>query len=140
MNNNNHEQITETHVPAGIALPSQTSEALAIRLESGTTNVAALASRLSDAVWQTRLSRDCRKIGVLLHDVASMYPLEIQLAGLLAAVRPVARATWGAVETINRDHAKQNDNVTRPSATVTAISLGSKRHCGLAPRSRCVDL
>ena len=48
MKNNNHEQITETRVPAGSAPPSQRAEALAIRLENGATALAALASTLSD--------------------------------------------------------------------------------------------
>ena len=75
-----------------------------------------LASTLSDAEWQTRLPKDGRKIGVVVHHVASMYPIEIQLASLLAAGQPIAGVTWDAVETINRDHAKENDNVTREAA------------------------
>jgi len=116
MKNNNHEQITETCVPAGRAPATQRAEALAIRLENGATALAALASTLSDAEWQIRLPRDGRKIGVVVHHVASMYPTEIQLASLLAAGRPIAGVTWDAVETINRDHAKENDKVTREAA------------------------
>ena len=113
MKNNNHEQITETRVPAGSAPPSQRAEALAIRLENGATALAALAGTLSEAEWQTRLPRDGRKIGVVVHHVASMYPIEIQLASLLAAGRPIAGVTWDAVDTINRDHAKENDKSPR---------------------------
>jgi hypothetical protein len=116
MKNNNHEQITETRVPAGSAPASQRAEALAIRLENGATALAALASTLSDADWQTRLPRDGRKIGVVVHHVASMYSIEIQLASLLAAGRPITGVTWDAVDTINRDHARENDNVTREAA------------------------
>lgn len=116
MKHNNHEQITETRVPAGRAPASLRAEALAIRLEKGATALAALASTLSDAEWQTRLPRDGRKIGVVVHHVASMYPIEIQLASLLADGRPIAGVTWDAVETINRDHANENDKVTREAA------------------------
>src|SRR3954464_3750088 len=116
MENNNHEQITESHVAAGTAPVSQRAEALAIRLESGATALADLASTLSDAEWQTRLPRDGRKIGVVVHHVASMYPIEIQLAKLLAAGQPITGLTWDAVDTINRDHANENDHVTKEAA------------------------
>ena len=98
MKNNNHEQITETHMPAGSAPPSQRAEALATRLENGATALAALAGTLSEAEWQTRLPKDGRKVGVVVHHVASMYPIEIQLASLLAAGRPIAGVTWDAVD------------------------------------------
>jgi len=57
-----------------------------------------------------------RKIGVVVHHVASMYPIEIQLVSLLAAGRPISGVTWDAVDTINRDHAKENDNVGKEGA------------------------
>src|SRR3954471_85464 len=116
MKNNNHQQITEARVPTASAMPSQRAEALAIRLERGAAALAALASNLSEAEWQTRLPKDGRKIGVVVHHVASMYPIEIQLASLLAAGRPIAGVTWDAVDAINRDHAIENDNVTKEAA------------------------
>jgi hypothetical protein len=45
-----------------------------------------------------------------------MYPIEIQLASLLAAGQPITGVTWDAVHTINRDHAKQYDNVAKEAA------------------------
>src|SRR4051794_41216422 len=105
MKNNNHQQIYETREPALTAMPSRRAEALAIRLENGAAALASLASTLSEAEWQTRLPRDGRKIGVVVHHVASMYPIEVQLASLLAAGRPVTGVTWDVVHTINRDHA-----------------------------------
>jgi hypothetical protein len=59
---------------------SQRTDALAARLEQGARALASLASSLTDAEWQTRLPHDGRKIGVVVHHVATMYPLEIQLA------------------------------------------------------------
>ena len=52
----------------------------------------------------------------MVHHVASMYPVEIQLANLLAAGQPITGVTWDAVATINSDHAKENDGVTRKRA------------------------
>jgi hypothetical protein len=95
---------------------SHRSEALAVRLEAGAAALAAFASTLSETEWQMRLAKDGRKVGVVVHHVASMYPIEIHLATLLAAGKPVTDVTWDAVDTINRDHAKQNDGITKDAA------------------------
>jgi hypothetical protein len=116
MNNHNHEQITESLSPSMVTMVNRRSEALAARLENGAAALAALAATLSEAEWQIRLPNDRRKIGVVVHHVASMYPIEIQLASLLAAGRPITGVTWDAVDTINRDHAEENDTVSRESA------------------------
>ena len=68
---------------------SKRSEALAGRLEAGAAALAAFANTLSDAAWQTRLPKDGRKVGVVIHHVASVYPVEIHLAQLLAKGQPV---------------------------------------------------
>jgi DinB superfamily len=116
MNNQTYEQITEAQRPAAGAKLNHRSEALAARLESGAAALAEFAATLSEAEWQTRLPKDGRKVGVVVHHVASMYPIEIQLASLLAAGQPVTRVTWDAVDAINRDHAKENDNATKEAA------------------------
>jgi hypothetical protein len=116
MNNHNYEQIAESQSPLLGAMLNQRSEALATRLENGATALAALAATLSEAEWQMHLPKDGRKIGVVVHHVASMYPIEIQLASLLAAGRPITDVTWDAVDTINRDHAKEYDNVAKEAA------------------------
>ena len=85
---------------------SPRSEALAVRLEAGAAALAAFAFTLSETEWQMRLPKDGRKVGVVVHHVASMYPTEIHLAALLAAGKPVTDVTWDAIDTINRDHAK----------------------------------
>jgi hypothetical protein len=95
---------------------SHRSEALADRLEAGAAALAAFASTLSETEWQTRLPKDGRKVGVVVHHVASMYPIEIHLATLLAGGKPVTDVTWDAVDTINRDHAEKNDGVTKEAA------------------------
>ena len=95
---------------------SHRSEALAVRLEAGAAALAAFASTLSETDWQMRLPKDGRKVGVVVHHVASMYPIEIHLATVLATGKPVTDVTWDAVDTINRDHAKQNDGITKEAA------------------------
>jgi len=95
---------------------SNRSESLAARLEAGATALAAFAVTLSETEWQTRLPKDGRKIGVVVHHVASVYPIEIHLASLLAAGQPITGVTWDVVNTMNRDHAKENDGIGKEAA------------------------
>jgi DinB family protein len=95
---------------------SRRSEALAARLEQGARALAAIASTLTDAEWHTRIPKDGRKVGVVVHHVATMYPLEIQLAQLLGAGKPVAGVTWDVVHEMNAEHAKEYDAVTKEAA------------------------
>jgi len=95
---------------------SQRTNALAERLEQGARALATLASALTDAEWHTRVPRDGRTVGVVVHHVATMYPLEIQLAQTLAAGKPVAAVTWDVVHELNAGHAKEHDAVTKEAA------------------------
>lgn len=95
---------------------SKRSNALAERLEQGAAALAKFAESLTDAEWQTRVPKDGRKIGVIVHHVASVYPIEIQLAQTLAAGNPVQGVTWNVVHDMNAGHAKENDAVTKAEA------------------------
>jgi hypothetical protein len=92
------------------------ANALAERLEQGARALADTARGLTDAQWQTRIPGDGRKVGVVVHHVATMYPLEIQLAQSLAGGKPIAGVTWDAVHEINAKHAKEHDGVTKDAA------------------------
>ena len=95
---------------------SQRSNALADRLEQGAHSLIALASSLSDVEWHTRLPKDGRKIGVVVHHVATMYPLEMKLALLLANGTPITDVTWDVIHELNAGHAKEFDAVTKEVA------------------------
>ena len=95
---------------------STRSQVLAQRLEQGSLALAALAGGLSEAEWKTRLPGDGRKVGVVVHHVASVYPLEIQLAQTLARGEPIAGVTKAVVDAMNADHARKYDVVTRTEA------------------------
>jgi len=92
---------------------SQRAEALAQRLERGARELAELARDLSPTQWETRIPGDWRKIGVVVHHVASMYPLEIQLARVLASGAPVTGVTMADVHMLNASHAAEHDGVTK---------------------------
>jgi DinB superfamily len=95
---------------------SYRSDALADRLEQGARTLATFASGLTEAEWNARVPKDGRKVGVVVHHVASMYPLEIQLAQKLAAGDPIVDVTWNDVHTINAEHARNHDAVTKEAA------------------------
>lgn len=92
------------------------SNALAVRLEQGANALADFAQTLTEAEWQTRVPQDGRKAGVIIHHVASVYPLEIQLAQTLAAGTAIEGVTWNAVHEMNAGHAKENNAVTKEDA------------------------
>jgi len=95
---------------------SQRSEALATRLEAGAKALAEFAASLTDLEWQAQMPGDGRKVGVIVHHVASVYPIEIQLAQVLAGGQPVTGVTWAAVADMNRGHAAEHDGVTKEAA------------------------
>ena len=95
---------------------SQRTDALADRLEQGARALAGFASALTDAEWEARVPKDGRKVGVVVHHVATMYPLEIQLAQMLAGGKPVAGVTWDVVHEMNARHAREHDAVTKEAA------------------------
>jgi hypothetical protein len=98
------------------AATGRRARALAERLERGARALEALAGSLTQAQWDTRIPGDGRTVGVVVHHVANMYPLEIQLAQLLAAGEPISGVTWTTVHDLNAQHAEANRTVARDAA------------------------
>ena len=95
---------------------SKRTEALAERLEHGARALATFASTLTDAEWQARIPGDGRKVGVVVHHVATMYPLEVKLAQTLAGGEPVTGVTWDVIHEMNAAHAREHDSVKKEAA------------------------
>src|SRR5215468_7536743 len=96
---------------------SRRSEQLANRLEEGARGLAAFVEGLSEEEWRTPLSpTDHRAIGVIVHHVASMYPVEIEVARAIAAGNAVTEVTWEAVAHLNAKHAAEQAQVTKAEA------------------------
>jgi hypothetical protein len=91
----------------------QRSEALAKRLEQGARDLGTFASGLTDKEWHARVPKDGRKVGVIVHHVANVYPIEIQLAQKLAAGEAVAGVSWDDIHKMNAGHAKEFDAVSK---------------------------
>ena len=108
--------VSELTADVTSASAHQRAHALAERLQQGARALEALAAGLTPAQWETRIPGDGRTVGVVVHHVANMYPLEIQLAQLLAAGEPISGVTWANVHALNAQHADANRTVTKEAA------------------------
>lgn len=90
---------------------------LAERIEEGAAGLAAFAEGLSETDWNTPTSAtDRRTIGIIVHHVASMYPIEIDVARVVAAGQAVTEVTWQLVAELNAKHAREISGVTKGAA------------------------
>ena len=93
------------------------AEALAVRIEEGAAQLAAFAEGLSEAEWLTPVSAiDRRLVGVIVHHVASVYPIEVQLAQAIGSGKAVTDVTWEVVAHLNAKHAQDQADVRKAEA------------------------
>jgi hypothetical protein len=103
--------------PTGVGQPINVrAEALAVRLEQGARALADFARTLTEAEWRTPIPHDGRRVGVVVHHVASVYPVEIHLAQVLASGQPVTGVVWDDVHAMNAQHATEFADVTKEAA------------------------
>ncbi len=96
---------------------SRRAESLADRIEEGAAALAAFAEGLSEAEWRTPVSRtDGRSVGVIVHHVASVYPVEIELARTIASGKAVTDVTWEAIAALNARHAQEQAEIPKTAA------------------------
>ena len=94
------------------------AEALAARIEQGAAQLAAYAENLSDSDWKTPVAqeRDGRPVNVIVHQVASVYPIEVQLAQAIGSGKAMSDVTWDVVRNMNSEHAAKNADVSKADA------------------------
>ena len=95
---------------------SKRAALLAERIERGADALATFAEGLTDAEWHAVVPVDGRKVGVTVHHVGFMYPIEVDLTRVLASGKPIEGVTWAVVAKINADHAGANASVTKAEA------------------------
>lgn len=123
---------------APLSAPAATcprAEALAARLLQGAQALAAFVNTLTDAQWRTTVPKDGRMVGVIVHHVASVYPLEIELAQKLAAGLPIEGVTMDDVHAMNAGHAREHSAVTRE----TALELLARNSAAAAAAIRALS-
>ena len=90
------------------------ANALAERLERNVQELLKTAASLTDAEWKKPASAtDRRTLGTIVHHVGNMLPLEVQLAQMIAAGKPIEGVTWDEVAKINAEHAKNFASPTK---------------------------
>jgi SAM-dependent methyltransferase len=105
-------------IPMKETKPNRRAQLLADRIEEGATRLADFAQRLSGEQWNMRITeggQPGRSVGVIVHHVASMYPIEVSVAQTVAAGKSVVDVTWDAVAAINAQHAEQSSNAPKES-------------------------
>lgn len=103
---------TATCNPATVTTVHLRSARLAERLERGARELAAFARALTDAEWRMATPGDGRPVGVIVHHVATVYPLEIHLAQMIASGTPIVGVTWDSVHEMNAAHAVEHRHAT----------------------------
>ena len=114
---------------------SRRAAALADRIEEGAAALAAFAETLSEAEWRSPGSAkgtDKRPVGVIVHHVASVYPIEVDLARAVAAGKSVAEVTWQVVAGMNEKHAAEQAAITKADAI--SLLLKNSREAAAAVR------
>ena len=109
--------------------------ALAERLEQGARALADFAGSLTEEEWQVPVPHDGRKIGVMVHHVGNMYPIEIDIAQKAARGEPIVGVTWDVVADINARHAREFDGVTKAEA----IAFLERNSAAAAAAIRALD-
>ena len=107
---------TSLHPDTQTRVTSRRAEALAERLEQGARALTAFATNLTDTEWQVKTPHDGRTVGVIVHHVASVYPIEIHLAQTVAGGRAVTGVTMADIDAMNAKHAAENAGVSREAA------------------------
>ena len=108
--------------------------ALADRIEEGAALLAAFAEQLSEAEWAMPVSAtDRRPLGVIVHHVASVYPVEIEVARAIAGGNAVTEVTWEAVADMNAKHAL--DQAATNKADTLELLRRNSREAAAAVRS-----
>jgi hypothetical protein len=93
---------------------SRRAAALADRIEQGAAGLAAFAEGLSEAEWLLPVSvTDRRPVGVIVHHVASVYPIEIEVAKTIASGQAITEVTWEAIAEMNAKHATDQASTTK---------------------------
>ena len=91
--------------------------ALADRIAEGAEQLASFAEGLTDAERATQVTpTDKRTVGVTVHHVANMYPIEMGAVNAIAGGNAVTDVTGDVVAQINADHAAENPGVTKAEA------------------------
>ncbi len=133
------EKTTDISTPRSATLDRQPqnrrADLLADRIEEGAARLADFASRLSEAEWSapvTEGGKSGRSVGVVVHHVASVFPIEVDLARAIASGKSVVDVTWEVVNGLNARHAAEQ--ATASKAETLSLLLSNSRRAAAVVR------
>lgn len=115
---------------------SARAEALARRIEEGADNLASFAEGLSQMEWDRAVEeggKNGRTVGLVVHHVAIVYPIEIELAQAIAHGTAVTDVTMEVVAELNAKNAREHAGVTK--AEVLQLLRRNSREAAAAVRA-----
>ena len=95
------------------------AEILADRIEEGAAGLATFVDGLSDADWSKPMAAggtDRRPVGLIVHHVAAVYPIEVDLAKAIGSGKAMTDVTWDVVADLNANNARENAGITKAAA------------------------
>ena len=95
---------------------SALAKQLADRIDEGADVLARFARDLSDAQWCSVVKPDGRSVGVIVHHVGNMYPIEMDVIRTALKGEPITDVTWDVVAHINATHAREFASVSKSEA------------------------
>jgi len=102
---------------------------LADRLILGANKLANFVKKLSDTEWNKPVLGDGRTIGVVVHHVASVYPIEVELAQALGKGNSITEVTKEVIDKMNAEHAIENKQIDRQK-TMDLLRINSENAAG----------
>lgn len=125
------------------ATMSARSARLADRLVRGAQELVAFARGLSVADWHRPTPGDGRTIGIVIHHVAMVYPLDLHLARMVASGTRIVGITNATIDEINAAHAREHARVTKADALMllaenSAVAADGVRRFSNAELDRAV--
>ncbi len=115
---------------------SKRTEDLAARLEQGVAQLVTYAESLTAQEWALPIAQEGRSVGVLVHHVATMFPVEMHLAQAIAKGQAVTGLTWDMVAEMNATHATEH---AEPERTATLTLLGQNSAAAAAAIQAMTD-
>ena len=106
-------------IPAQEKVANPRAQLIADRIEEGAFRLEQFAFRLTHQQWNTPIiegGKPGRAAGVIVHHVASVYPIEVDLARAIASRTAVIEVTWDAVNQLNAKHAAEHQSVSKQEA------------------------
>lgn len=83
------------------------AQGLAQRVAQGHQEVISFIKECSEAEWNTICPKENWSVGVVIHHVASVLPVEIELTKILASGQPITGVTMTEVNENNAEHAEE---------------------------------